>query len=282
MATGFRDFSEMDTYPTALARRAEWSPDRTCLEEIGRGAFSFARVHTAALTWADALRRAGVAAGDRVGVMLPPCLEGALAWLGLAWLKAWEVPINTALVGETLRYLLADSAARAVIVHQRYLAVVSAVAAQLPSPPLLLVFGAGELPAGGRVPMAALEPLFAAATAATDLAAPQPWDVAGVMYTSGTTGPAKGVVMPWGMWRAGSEFASHLGPDDAWYLPFPLFHALGKSALVTMGFCGGRVVIREQLSIKAFWEDVDTNRCTTTVLVPAIASRQDRRTQRTA
>jgi len=27
---------------------------------------------------------------------------------------------------------------------------------------------------------------------------PKPWDVSGLMYTSGTTGPAKGVILPWG------------------------------------------------------------------------------------
>ena len=47
-------------------------------------------------------------------------------------------------------------------------------------------------------PIASMERFLAGVTPLSDLDGPNVWDTASIMYTSGTTGPSKGVVMPWG------------------------------------------------------------------------------------
>ena len=117
----------------------------------------------------------------------------------------------------------------------------------------------------------------------SDFDGPGPADIATVMYTSGTTGPSKGVLMPWAQLHAtasASIFTGDFGPDDAYYLPFPLFHISGKGPIYTFALVGGRVVMRPSFNTGAFWDDIRRYRCTTTLLLGAMANfigRQDRR-----
>jgi crotonobetaine/carnitine-CoA ligase len=106
---------------------------------------------------------------------------------------------------------------------------------------------------------------------ATDLAAPEPHDVMAIAYTSGTTGPSKGVVLPWGMFTLGLALLDDLGPDDAFYSPFPMFHMSGKGAIAQAAYMNGRDVFRESFDTGSFWKDIDEHHCTFTLLVPAMA-----------
>jgi len=101
------DLDERDTLPGIIARRAAEEPDRVYLTDITSGSsLKFGAAHDRFLTWADALRRIGVAPGDRVGVMLPNSFDAVSAWLGTAWLLGYEVALNTAFRGEILKYFL--------------------------------------------------------------------------------------------------------------------------------------------------------------------------------
>ena len=92
-----------------------------------------------------------------------------------------------------------------------------------------------------------------------------------VIYTSGTTGPAKGAVIPWGQFNAvlGRTPRSWFFPDDAVYAPLPMFHVTGRTPTVTMADVGGRVVLREKLSVSEFWSDVCEYGCTSNTVSSA-------------
>jgi crotonobetaine/carnitine-CoA ligase len=62
-----------------------------------------------------------------------------------------------------------------------------------------------------------------------------------------------------------------LGPDDAFYAPYAMYHVTGKAAVCTMAAVAGRVVLRESFKTGEFWGDVDRYRCTTTVLMGVMA-----------
>ncbi len=271
---GFDAFDDRTTYPQALARRAEWHPDRPYLEDVAGRRLTFSAAHAQALTWADALRRLGVQQGDRVAVLMPPSFEAAMAWLGAAWLRAVEVPINTNYRGELLRYLLLDSGSCILIADARYADRLGTVLPGLPNLRVVVLIGTSEVApdvgADAGVEVIAGEQFLAGAVPATGLDEPQIWDIAGVLYTGGTTGPSKGVVIPWGFYRIGCAILDDLTPDDAFYAPFPMFHGIGKVALMSMAYSGGRDVIREQFQTQYFWDDVDAHRCTFTVLLPTL------------
>jgi O-succinylbenzoic acid--CoA ligase len=65
-----------------------------------------------------------------------------------------------------------------------------------------------------------------------------------ILFTSGTTGPAKGVRLTWENWEAAvAASAAHLGhgPDDTWLAVMPLHHVGGLAILLRSAYVGARV-----------------------------------------
>ena len=82
-------------------------------------------------------------------------------------------------------------------------------------------------------------------------------DLASIVYTSGTTGPAKGVMMPYGQIslfaKLGIEGAQ-MTESDIFYCFIPLYHVAGKfMGIYAMMIVGGRVVVDQHFSAEAFF-----------------------------
>ena len=237
--------------PRRIAHWAATDPDRPFLVEVGGRTRTYGEVLDGVQRWITLLRANGVGAGDRVASFLPASIDAHLVWLASASMGALEVSVNPELRGPLLDHVLGDARPR--------LCVVRATQREL-------------VPAGAPVivsdddPAAGVEPTVVAEW-------PGPADPSCVLYTSGTTGPAKGVIVPWGQLNAtiGRIPRRALSPDDAVYAPWPMFHVTGRSPLPGMADVGGRVVLRERLSIAEFWRDVTAHRCSSTT-VGAVAS----------
>ena len=261
--------------PHLLAARAGEHPDDMFLQEVDGRSISYADLHRDTLTWADAYRRLGVGSGDRVAVMLPTGIDAVSAWLGLSWLRAWEVPVNTGYVGRMLHYLLEHSRSTLLVTAAEYLEHLGDVAADLTHLRAVVVHDRNDVTADLPFRVIGRGEFLAGATPAEDLDGPGPADIATVMYTSGTTGPSKGVLVPWAQLHATASagiFTGDFGADDAYYMPFPLFHISGKGPVYTFALVGGRVVMRPSFNTSAFWEDIRRYRCTTTLLLGAMAN----------
>jgi crotonobetaine/carnitine-CoA ligase len=89
------------TLPAAFARVLGTAPDDPLLL-ADDGASSHAEAHDRALRLAGGLRRLGVAAGDRVLLMLDNSADAALAWFATGLTRVAEVPVNTAYKGDFL------------------------------------------------------------------------------------------------------------------------------------------------------------------------------------
>lgn len=260
-------------FPHLLAARAEETPDGVYLQRVEGGELTYAQTSEAALRWADAFRRLGVGRGDTVASMLPTGFDPFVCWVGLNWLVAWEVPVNTAYQGRMLSYTLEDSGARVGVFAERYLPRLAAIVGDTGRLETVVVPDAtGPLP---DLPFRVVTgPEFLAdATPARDLDGPEPHDVTEIFYTSGTTGPSKGVLYTHAQMHASTvPLNEAMGPDDAFYAPFPTYHVSGKvfaySSLVTRS----RLVVREVFSTDAFWDDIARFRCTNTLLLGAMAN----------
>lgn len=134
---------------------------------------------------ANALRGVGIAAGDRVGIVLPQRLEAGLAHLALAKLGAIALPLSGLFGPEALRYRLGDAGARAVITDARAAENVVDVAAQ---------DGLTVLDADGGAAGHDLWSMLQRADATFEAADTGPDTPGLLIYTSGTTGPPKGVL----------------------------------------------------------------------------------------
>jgi crotonobetaine/carnitine-CoA ligase len=261
--------------PHALARWAAVTPDAIALEHVDGDRLTFAELHDDALRWAAALQAAGVAAGTHVATMVPNVFAAHRAMLALGWLRAVEVPLNTAYTGQMLRYALVHSDTTVLIVATEYLERVEAVAADLSGLLTVVVIdGPGhDLPGAGRV--SGIAELLSGRGPAVGLTGPDPWDTACLLFTSGTTGASKAVVSPWGavvyqMWSWVPADTVQAG--EGLYSALPMFHNSGRSGFNYALTKGARFVFRDKFSATNVWDDVRRTGCVTLALVGPMTS----------
>ena len=177
--------------------------------------FTYADAHAITNGYAEGFRRAGIGRGDHVALMLDNRPELLWAMWGLGKLGAVAVPLNTAAKGDLLDYLLDQSDSVLVCAEDAY---------------------AERVARRGRARRARRARTGRASPGSRDLTVADPPEMLEVkhsdphliMYTSGTTGPSKGVVSPHSQGHAvGRQMASRSGyrPDDVLYTCLPVFHA---------------------------------------------------------
>jgi crotonobetaine/carnitine-CoA ligase len=179
------------TLPAMLTRQAERHGDRT-LVTAGEAAWSFAQTHDAAARFAGTLREAGIKPGDRVAVICSNRIEFLEVVLGCGWLGAVAVPINVASRGPQLQHILSNCGARLLVMEAAFaenLALLDPAALSIEAIWLIGERGDAELGKVTAHPMpSGAGPIPAASV--------QPHDLGLILYTSGTTGPSKGVCCP--------------------------------------------------------------------------------------
>ena len=226
------------------------------MEDVEGRSMTYAELDSEQRRWAGALRRVGIEPGENVVTMVPNSFESYLVWLGVAWLRAIEVPTNNMYLGEMLRYLVTNSNARYAVISQRYLDRLIEIAPTLERLEAVVVPDADDLP-DCPIRLIGAREFFEGAASATD-AGPEHHDIMAMIYTSGTTGPSKGVLMPWAELF---EFvriqpADFVKPDGAYYAMFPAFHVSGKASLYIAMRAHGHIVLRETFSLGEFWNDI--------------------------
>lgn len=160
-----------------------------------RAHYSFGQLQRAANRLSNALKRLGVAEGDRVALVLPQRFETAVAHIAINQLGAVAMPLSMLFGPEALEYRLQDSEARLAIVEQGALVALREARPRCPALRQLLVVGSTpDQPAqpGESDWMAALQAEDARFAARANLAD----DPAVLIYTSGTTGNPKGALLP--------------------------------------------------------------------------------------
>jgi crotonobetaine/carnitine-CoA ligase len=267
------------TLPALVERHARERPDAPFVVFVeDGGAWSYGRAWHEARRWAEALHAYGIGAGDTVLTMLPPGRESVASWIGIARLRAIDVPINTGYVGRLLGYVVTDARARLMIVHADYLPALAEVLVELPEPSTVVVVG-GPTPEqwSGAARVVSVEGFLSTATgtAHEDVERPTARDIAHIIYTSGTTGPSKGVLVTWRQTELTANEcmpAALFSEQDAFYSPFPMFHVSARGPLEAAALLGARVIMRRRFDTGAFWSDVRTYGGTTTILLGAMAN----------
>ena len=203
------------------------------------------------------LQHIGVKPGDRVATMLPSTIEYMAAWHGIAWCNGIDVPINNEYKGAFLEHMLRDSGAKVVVIDARWVDRLREI--DVPDlEHIIALGGADEAGVEGRWAVHQFEDALSADAA--PLVARSETDLTYIMYTSGTTGPAKGVVHNnrSSIWYAMPFIEGlDLTDEDVCYSMFPLFHQMGRSACSTAAwYVGNPVVLRERFSASGFWDDI--------------------------
>ncbi len=211
---------------------------------------------------AGALQKLGVGRGDTVLVVASNRWEYLETWWGIAVLGAIEVPVNFGLKGRLLAHVLRDSRAKLALVEAEFVPEVEAVLADVPLIETIVLIGDRVRSIKGRRTMGFDE---------LPRRQPEPspvryGDVAAIMYTSGSTGPAKGAMLSHNYFlRFGEEKAKHLRTTsgDLIYNCYPLFNLSGQTEAVVAAMCVGASVYQApRFSASRFWTDIREHGCT--------------------
>ncbi|HEY4281109.1 MAG TPA: AMP-binding protein [Conexibacter sp.] len=212
---------------------------------------------------AGALRRWEIGRGDPAAIMMGNVPEFLDVWFGIARAGAIEVPVHAAYRGPLLEHILAESGARVLFCDAAFLPRLRG----LSLPALERVVVRGEADPAEAPASVALHGLDEALSGEEeDGPALSGEDVSCLLYTSGTTGPSKGVVLTHSanlhLARANVALMEYTA-DDVLYTAFPLFHVNAKfTSVVATLLCGGRLVLDQRLSASRFWERLREQRVT--------------------
>ena len=254
-----------------LEHRAEVDADRPFLQWEDGPALSFAETNRMVNRLAHGLAAAGVGHGDRVMLFLPNCPEYVLTWFALAKLGAVEVPVNSHYRGQFLEHVANNCAARMVVTTPELLPRFAESEPQLRH--LAEAFVIGVVPTDltfERMVLRRFDELESSneADPGIEVAAS---DICAILFTSGTTGLSKGVLMPHAqMFFFAEQGASlvRLTHDDTYMNAFPLFH--GNAQFLTTYPClirGARAVLYERFSAGEWIDRIRCNGVTLTNLL---------------
>jgi len=274
---------------SASALRRQWSQlfapaDRTLPAMLTRQAERFAQkplVIAAGTTWtyADAcdgvarcagvLRSAGIEPGDRVAIICSNRIEFFEIVLGCTWLGAIAVPINVASRGPQLEHILSNCAARLLVIEAAYAENLALVdPRQLAIDAIWLIDDTTELRIGDVTSIAM--PRDGAPIAAARV---RPGDLALILYTSGTTGPAKGVCCPQAQyfwWAVNTASLLQLTADDVLCSSLPLFHTNALNTFCQALLTGSSVCFEKRFSASRFFASLAQHKATVTYLLGAM------------
>ena len=260
------------TLSAVLARHLHERPDQLAVRDTARG-LSYAALYEEALAMAAGFTRLGVVRQEAVLLMLDNHLDAVAAWWALSLTARVEVPVNTAYKGALLAHVINNSGARVLVLEADYLPQLVAVAGQLERLEHVVVRGAMPAVAlPGRLQAMPWPALRGPREAPAELA---PWDLIGILYTSGTTGPSKGVRVTHAhaYGYAAPQVLGLADASDVSLCTLPLFHIGGQWAAVYNSLiAGGSSVVLPRFSATNFWDDVRQYGCTYTMLLGAMAN----------
>lgn len=259
------------TLPAMLLRQAEVFGARALLR-IGAHAWTHRDAARVAAVRAGALAAAGVARGDRIAVMCGNRVEFLESFLGAGWLGASTVPVNTASMGPQIEYFLANSEAKLLVIEAAF--VERLATADLARTALREIWVVGDADAVARSAPAGVRLVpYPEAGDALEAAPVQPGDPLAILYTSGTTGPAKGVICPHAQyfwWGVNSAEVLGVGADDVLCSTLPLFHINALNTFAQAALTGAEVVFEQRFSASGFWPAMRASRATVVYLLGAM------------
>lgn len=218
--------------------------------------------------FASGLRALGLEKGSKLGVMLPNCVEYLYLLFGAAKIGAITVPINTGYKGDLLGHVINNSDAEILIVDEQFVETVNEVRS-LDGVKSVLVDSAADSSATavkiGNARSLPLKVLFEGSPDKPE-ADLRHTDPVMILYTGGTTGPSKGVVMTNHFYYYYARMvARSIGykEDDISYTCMPLFHINAQiGSIVSALYAGAQAVLYERFRATTFWDEIRSSGAT--------------------
>lgn len=238
---------------------------------------TFARMDEIANRVGNSLFDIGIAKGDNLLIMLPNGLEIIYSWFGAAKIGAVEVPVNFNLKGNTLLHIINDSRADTMIIDSEYLDRLELIQKDAGYLKRVIVSGKTEGPVleGTKFQVLDFADLLNGSpdAPAVEVLARDP---ATIMYTSGTTGPPKGVIQPHGYAYCyccpvctavpladGTMSDVFVKEGDVFYSYLPMYHTAAKYMEVAAAMISNStLVIAEGFHPATYWSEASKHGAT--------------------
>jgi crotonobetaine/carnitine-CoA ligase len=249
-----------------LEKQAEKYGDRTFLLFKDKS-YSFRELNEMAGKVATGLQQWGIRKADKVAIVMENCPEFLFLVFGLCKLGAVEVPINTAHKGDLLTYMLDKTDSRLIVTDSKFLDRINPVLSRLPKVEGVVVMDTNREGTPIRLERPVIDFDSIVHNDGVYKTKDTLWsDPFVIMFTSGTTGPSKGSLLPhnYALFIAEVLLEScEFTEEDCFYNILPLFHAHAQYIITLSALmCGAKMVLGERFSASNFWDDVRRYGCT--------------------
>ena len=244
------------TVSELLRTSAQHTPDAPFIR-FGDQVHGYGAVHDAACRYSTSLVAAGIAKGDLVAIMMKNSITFVEVYAALAHCGAAVVLINPEFRGYMLEYVLNDAGCRLIVTDSDLVGQIAESAPRLESLTHVLTSGGRS---GVSVPGLQIAALVAAEIPMEPDPSTRPSDLHCVVYSSGTTGPSKGIMISNAHALVKALEVIRIcafTSDDVLYSPLPLFYSMGLlRGVLSVALTGSSIVLRDKFSVSAYWDDV--------------------------
>jgi carnitine-CoA ligase len=256
------------TLPVMLQRQARRYGSHP-LAVTHNGTISFEEAPDLAARFAGTLAAAGIRPGDRVALMCSNRAEFFECYCGCAWFGAVAVPINVASRGPQLQHILNNSGARLLIIETELLNALDYVDTTTLALERIWLIGDHAPTSFDRIVASTMPPR----TQTVDPGGIDPAQLLAILYTSGTTGPSKGVCCPQAQyfwWGLNGIRNLEIREGDVLCTSLPLFHSNALGTFYKAVLSGSTIVAEPRFSASRFWQSLIQYRATAAYLLGAM------------
>ncbi|HUB58471.1 MAG TPA: class I adenylate-forming enzyme family protein [Mycobacterium sp.] len=237
---------------------------------------SYTDVATESRRLADGLVSIGVRPGDRVAMIMANYQEFVAIKFAIARAGAIAVPLNYLYRSDELRFVLTDSGCRVVITMTGFADLdYQAMLDRIPDAPTVVLLDVDGRARRGALTVEGLAALGDQNAGASDDRGVDPGAPGDMLYTSGTTGSPKGVLVSHdAVLRTAFASALTRAYQDGRRVVFslPCYHMFGYiEGLLSVGFVGGAIIPLTRFSAEGYFAGIQRHRATDLLCVPTMA-----------